>query len=202
MKKILLILSVFYTSAIFSQPDVKEITKLSDSLSTSTPFQINFQQDAAQLDSIFYSNVGKQYFNFNATTLDNETITEKSLLGKVSFIYFWFQGCSPCIAEFEDLNKLYTKYVNNSNFQFISFTKDEPEYAHKTKLKYDLLFPICPISWDECSRLNLHSGFPVIIITDKQGKIFYLKHGGYVDKEKVKKQIQLFEQKITEALSL
>jgi thiol-disulfide isomerase/thioredoxin len=52
---------------------------------------------------------GKPYPGFFALA-GNKEISNISLKGKVVFINFWFASCAPCIAEMEDLNKLYNKF--------------------------------------------------------------------------------------------
>jgi thiol-disulfide isomerase/thioredoxin len=200
--KFILILSVFlYTTPVFAQAYLDSHSKQRDSVIQALKNQLDLDSFMAQ-DSVLLSNIGKPYVDFTATSLDNKRITEKQLIGKVTLLNFWFEGCSPCIAEIDDFNELYLKHKDNPDFQFISFTKDEAERAENAKLKYNILYPICPVSWDECYRLIFNGGFPTIIITGKDGKIIYIESGGSTKKEVVKKQVQLFEQKIVEALSL
>lgn len=144
-------------------------------------------------DSIIQSNIGAKFPPFKAVTLKGDKLTESSLSGKITIINFWFEGCSPCVAEFEALNELYRTFENNPDFEFISFTLDPPEDAKKTVEKHKLLFKVCPVSREECYRLNLMQGFPTNIITDRLGRMLFIKSGGSIDKEKVSKQVKEFE---------
>ncbi len=156
----------------------------------------------SEKDSIFYARVGSPYPSFSIQDLNGEIITEHSLKGKVTLINFWFAGCPPCIAEFDELNRLNRKYEDNSDVQLISITKDDAERASATARKYQLSYPIYSVEIEECYRLNFGAGFPTNIIVNRAGKIIYLKAGGSIDKEQVKKDVEVFEQKILEALSL
>ena len=186
---LLILLFAFYSTSIFSQEMSKD----------------SFNELLGKLikegDSINKASIGTQYMNFTAITLDNINISEKDLLGKVTLLNFWFEGCAPCVAEFKYLNELYLKYKETSVFQLISFTLDSAEDAKNTSIKHNIHYAIAPISREECSRLSLDNGFPTNIIIDKNGKIIYLKSGGPVIEEKVKKQIQLFEQEIVDELA-
>jgi cytochrome oxidase Cu insertion factor (SCO1/SenC/PrrC family) len=184
-------LSVFYSANISAQIKPKlEYEKL-------------FEQLMKDADNLNKTSIGKQYTDFIVTDLDNNTIPEQQLLGKVTLLNFWFKECAPCIAEFKYLNNLYHKYIDNSNFQLISFTSDSAEDTEDTKntsAKYDIQYTVVPVSLGECQRLNLDNNFSTNIIIDKTWKIIYLKTGGKVWVDGVKKEISILEEKIKECL--
>ena len=146
-------------------------------------------------------NVGKQFSQFHAETLNGETFTENNLKGKVTLINFWFEYCSPCIAEFDALNDLVVKFNGNKKFQFLSFTYDTPESAKASVEKYHLLFPVLCIPSKECYRLNFNSGFPTSIIVDETGKILVIKSSGSIDKTLIDTEIQKLAAVINQQLS-
>lgn len=117
--------------------------------------------------------VGKTYPGFSVLS-GNKKYDSTRLKGKVVFINFWFAACPPCIAEMEDLNRLYEKFKGNSKFEYVSFTFDSPEEIEKTRKKYNINYNIFSISREECYRLNLRNGFPVNIILDTDGIIKYV----------------------------
>ena len=146
-------------------------------------------------------NVGKQFPQFNAVTLNGETFTESNLKGRVTLINFWFEYCSPCIAEFDALNNLFIHYNGNKKFQFLSFTSDTEQSAKLSVEKYHLLFPVLCIPEAECFRLNFNSGFPTSIIVDETGKILVIKSGGSIDKTVIEPEIQKLAAVINRQLS-
>ena len=190
MKKIFLLV-LFVSSATFAFTQTEILDIKDDAV---------LHKFMIEKDSIAQLNIGKPYPEFHAISLDNEVFTDKYLTGKVTLINFWFEGCAPCVAEFADLNKLYAKYSDNPDFQFVSFTRDSPESAEKTKAKYNIAFPIFHISENENLRLSFNGGFPANIIVDKKGNTIFFKSGGAIEKDKVEKEIQLLEQRIVEAL--
>lgn len=157
-----------------------------------TPFifvQTNAQNshvmDTINLDEwrhFIQKNVGKQYINFSKKSLSGKSYSNKVLEGKVTLINFWFESCGPCIAEFDELNKLFQTYKSNKYFQFISFTTDSKNKAKLIAQKHKLKFPIICISEMEAQQLNYKSGFPTNIVVDKTGKIFSIDIGGSLDK--------------------
>ena len=182
MKKSILLLTIIYSTFLFSQND--------------------FTAYIHKQDSLFQLNTGKLYPSFTVVSLEGKTITEKELTGKVTIVNFWFHYCEPCVAEFDALNDLYRKLKDNPAFRFISFTSDSSDDAKESVGKYKLSFPICPVSEQECFRLNLNQGFPTTIIIDKAGRMALLKSGGYTEKEKVLKDIAIYEQKIMDLLEI
>ena len=146
--------------------------------------------------------VGKQFLSFSAVTLDGETVNEQSLKGKVTLVNFWFEGCPPCVAEFDAISSLYCKYKDNPNIEVISFTKDDTEVARKAVKDHGIPYAVCALSSKECSRLKFEiGGYPANMIVDKQGNIVYLHTGGYADKEKAVSHILEVEKKMLEELA-
>jgi peroxiredoxin len=154
-----------------------------------------------QMERKQQENIGKQFPQFHAVTLNGETFTESNLKGKVTLINFWFEFCSPCIAEFDALNDLVVQFKGNTKFQFISFTSDTEESAKISVEKYHLLFPVLCIHESECFRLNFNSGFPTSIIIDETGKILVIKSGGSLDKTVIEPEIQKLAAVINRQLS-
>lgn len=180
MKKTFLFAFIFYmcTISVFSQLplNTRQIHKM-DSL-------------YEEMQRKQQENVGKQFSQFRAETLNGVSFTENNLKGKVTLINFWFEYCSPCIAEFDALNDLVIHFKGNKKFQFLSFTNDTPESAKISVEKYHLLFPVLCIPEAECFRLNYNSGFPTSIIIDETGKILLIKSGGSLDKKVIDTEIQ------------
>lgn len=171
------------------------------SLSSTLFAQINLDLVLKKRDSINNLNIGKEFPDFHAISLNSERKSGKELKGKITLINFWFRECAPCIAEFKALNLLYLKFKENPSFQFMSFTFDSPNDAKKTVDLHQLLYSVNSVSEEECRRLMLNGGFPTNIIIDQNGKISYFKTGGFLEEQKVIKALKPLEQKITELLS-
>ena len=93
--------------------------------------------------------IGKPYPEFSVFA-NNKEYSNLNLKGKVAFINFWFSTCAPCIAEFDDLNKLFEKFNQNKNFEFISFTFDNQDIIDSIKKKYDIKYTVFSLSGEEC----------------------------------------------------
>lgn len=154
-----------------------------------------------KMERLQQENIGKQFPQFHAVTLNGEIVTESNFKGKVTLINFWFEFCSPCIAEFDALNELAVRQNGNKKFQFLSFTSDTAESAMISVEKYHLLFPVLCIPEAECFRLNFNSGFPTSIIVDETGKILTIKSGGSLDKKEIDIEIQKLATVINQQLS-
>ncbi len=173
MKGFLLLILFFLTESMLAQD-----------------FNTGLNRFIKEQDSIRQTYIGKKYPAFVSVTMEGDTISEKMLPGKVTFLNFWFETCAPCIAEFEELKSMYERYKDDQNFQFISFTTDSYTDAKKTVRKYKLPYKVCHISRDYASKMNFNQGFPTNIVIDKKGNVVFLKAGGATDQERVKKAIK------------
>lgn len=142
------------------------------------------------MDSLFRAkekeSIGKPFPHFVTADVESK-ITNDSLMGKVVLINFWFEGCHPCLAEFEALNELARKLKGTKDFEFISFSWDNAETIKRVKEEHKLQFRVFSVDDEECRRLNQNNGYPTTIILDRHGKIKYLIAGGADDKEGAKK---------------
>ena len=96
-----------------------------------------------------YRNPELMFKNFSATTYNGIPYTTDSLKGKTTFVNFWYEGCLPCLAEFDALNDLYDLYKNNPLFQFLSFTSESKENALRVADKFKLKYPVICIEKDD-----------------------------------------------------
>lgn len=133
---------------------------------------------------IGYVAIGRPYLTFKLTN-DNKIVDNENINGKVALINFWFEGCQPCMAEMEALNKLFEKMKDSSGFVFITITLDNEETIKRVRQKYSLLFDIFAASEKECQRLNYGCGYPTSIVLDKTGIVRYRHSGGSINKEEV-----------------
>ena len=144
--------------------------------------------------------VGRKYMDFNTITIQGKSFSQEQLQGKVTMIDVWYQGCAPCVVEFEFFNKLYLNYSNNPTFQLFTFTFDTEEDAKEVAKKHNLLYDVACIDRKECYRLNYNAGFPTIIIIDQYGTVSFYDHGGHTDKEKVAEYFKKLEYKVDDLL--
>ena len=127
---------------------------------------------------------GEKFGSFNGTGLGGKFYSNDSLQNKITIVSFWFSACVPCINEFEDLKKLYSKYNSSKKFQLLSFTFDSENESSKTKQAYNLSYPIISLSDSICTKLSFGKGYPTNIILNKSGKIAILFTGSNIYLEK------------------
>ena len=124
--------------------------------------------------------VGTSFPKFAAPS-KGKLINNEHLSGKVVLVNFWFEGCAPCLAEFDALNELAEKFKAQKDFEFISFTWDNSETINRVKEKYKLKFKVLSADANECRRLNLNNGYPTTMVLDRKGIIKYIVSGGNTD---------------------
>src|SRR5437762_1839939 len=125
--RMLVSLTFFQLSILsFGQTPAKPVTFDFDSLIKAKANQIGkpFPQTPAKTVTIDWDSLmkakanqilGKPFPHFVAAN-EKGKISNDSLIGKVVLINFWFEGCQPCIAEFDALNELAQKLTENKNF--------------------------------------------------------------------------------------
>ena len=119
--------------------------------------------------------INKPFPNFSLAR-DSAIVTNEILKGKIVYINFWFAACSPCMQEMPQLNELYDKFKEDSNFVFISITYDEGK-IETIKAKFEIKYPIYAIPIFESFRLNQTHSYPANIIIDKNGIITFYETG-------------------------
>jgi len=153
-------------------------------------------------DPVGFKSPNRYIGDFKAVSAEGKTYDKDSLLGKITILNFWFESCHPCIAEFKSLNRLYDKFRGNPDFRFLSFTFDEPGTFQKVIKDYHLEFPVISMSERDIHKLIFNLGFPTTVITDKTGKITFIKCGGFNDEEHAGESIDtLFVPEIQRLLS-
>jgi thiol-disulfide isomerase/thioredoxin len=72
------------------------------------------------------ASAGPEYSRYSVTFTDGNgnTVSLKSLKGKVVFINFWAAGCPPCIHEMPSIKKLKQSFNGNDNIVFLMVDVD------------------------------------------------------------------------------
>jgi peroxiredoxin len=164
MKILLGLIFLFYHLVSFAQTYEERIQKFMDTLNMGGSYLIGNSMPAFEIKST-----------------DGYWYTNENLIGKITFINFWFEACPPCIVEMNALEQLYNKYKQNGNFQFLSITYEKIEAIEKISEKYKMSYPVLSTSRDSCYYLNFRKGFPTTIIVDGNSKIVFFTFGGNTD---------------------
>lgn len=115
-------------------------------------------------------------YSIEFENVEGETTSLANFQGKPVFVNFWASWCVPCLAEFEAMEKLTTKFPNAA-FIFINLEDQKAFAKYVGKTEHSLPF------W----RLNTpipeelrHGAIPATFILDEEGRIV-LKHIGGMD---------------------
>ena len=97
------------------------------------------------------------------------------LRGKNIYIDVWATWCGPCVMEIPYIEKLYEKFKENPNFEFVSISVDDDVDAWKKKLATDnpqwKNFVVEGGFRGPMNQLYFISGIPRFMLIDKEGKI-------------------------------
>jgi thiol-disulfide isomerase/thioredoxin len=130
---------------------------------------------------------GKTIPDFSFVSIDNpnQTFTNKNLEGKIYLIDFWATWCVPCVAGIPYLHKAYEKYKKDG-FEILSISYDEEsgivQKFRKNKWDMPWLHTIPAKELKNKVRYDFEvSGFPRLILVDREGKIIAVDKGLHKD---------------------
>jgi thiol-disulfide isomerase/thioredoxin len=75
----------------------------------------------------------KPEVNFTLKDLNGNTLTLSDLKGKVVVVDFWATWCDPCIESFPALQKIYSKYKDNSNVAILAINTWEKKTGKESE---------------------------------------------------------------------
>jgi len=105
-------------------------------------------------------------------TLDRRNALD-TFLSKYTLVDFWYSHCGPCLAQFEQLSRIYGKY-HSKGFEVIGISTDKPLYTSDWKKvinDYNLRWvQLWDINGEISTGLSINA-FPTNYLLDKAGKI-------------------------------
>ncbi|MEX2568123.1 MAG: TlpA disulfide reductase family protein [Cyclobacteriaceae bacterium] len=114
---------------------------------------------------------GKTFPKFDFTDLNGNHFNNENTKGKTTIFKTWFIGCTACVAEFPELNKLVENHKNANDIVFVSLALDAKPELEKFLLKKPFKYQVVPVKKDFLEKkLNLQI-YPTHIIVDKNGTI-------------------------------
>jgi peroxiredoxin len=126
-------------------------------------------------DTSFY---GSKFSNFSFKSEAGKEYSNTSLLGKLHVIHFWFAACIPCLTEMPDVNKLYLRFKDNPNFEFVSLTFDDSLTVRNSIARYDIKFPtISATELELRDILKIYGkGYPSTFLIGRDGRIMFMSN--------------------------
>lgn len=117
---------------------------------------------------------------FNLTSIDNTTLQNKDLKGKVTWLDLYASYCNPCVTQMEYVTKVQKTFANDPRVQFISVASSEFDSWEKfTRAKRFKNFPL----WHgyehdgKLAQTYAKNGVPVGILIDQKGTVRNIKRG-------------------------
>jgi thiol-disulfide isomerase/thioredoxin len=124
---------------------------------------------------------GKAAYNFSLPNEEGVFVSLSDYFGKVVFIDFWFTGCKPCKAFYqENLSKIEEEFKTDSNVVFITISVDRDRAKWIESVKSESYTSPRVINLYTGGMATSHpvieaykvSGYPRPILIDRTGKIY------------------------------
>ncbi len=133
---------------------------------------------------------GLQAPSFKGKTIQADSFDLSDYEGIVIFLYHTSIHCGPCVANFENMNKLAHQFKDK--VKFVALTGDTSREIEMFKEKKPYLdFDIIPrMSYVWNQTFKMPSAYPIMMILDREHKIRYIKMGANPDAEKYWKFIE------------
>jgi thiol-disulfide isomerase/thioredoxin len=113
-------------------------------------------------------------YQIPSLTKNGETISKKSMLGKIYLIDFWATWCGPCLSEMPYLHDAYIKY-SSKGLEILSIAfdqKDNVEKFRSEKWRLPWLNSVVEDGFSsQIAKSFSISGIPKPILVSKDGKI-------------------------------
>lgn len=121
--------------------------------------------------------------NFEAVTIDDESVSLESLRGQIVLVNFWGTWCPPCIREMPELQTVYEQYADSFTILALATRGDTQEDVIEFREEHELTFPLIV---DEGDVINDQYGIvnrPSTFILDQNGVIVFRHFGPVVESQ-------------------
>ncbi len=127
-----------------------------------------------------YPKIGDTFKEFILTDKNDAVFNSKSIKNKWILLYFWSNGCGPCIKEMDELISCYNS-LDTSKIAFISVALDEDKNKWKVakttnKIKWASVWQPDNVYGDLCLNYNV-TAMPFFILFNKEKKISLITFG-------------------------
>jgi peroxiredoxin len=117
---------------------------------------------------------GREAPEINLPDTEGNSLSLKSLRGKIVLIDFWASWCGPCRKEMPNVVKAYAKY-KDKGFEILGVSLDQSKDKWLEAIKKDgITWPqVSDLKYWECQAARDYNvqGIPFTVLLDKEGKI-------------------------------
>jgi len=125
--------------------------------------------------------VGKPVADFEFVDLQGQSITPKSLAGKIAVVDFWATFCMPCRELLPEIQEIFQQYKGHDKVVFLAVSIDDSSVANKklqeTFNQWNVDLPIARDSTNSRQQLGIVA-VPTSMILGPDGTVHHFQTGG------------------------
>lgn len=119
----------------------------------------------------FFQMEGQSMPDFHWYDLNGNLYDSTNCKGKIVVLNFWFIGCTACVQEMPELNKIVANYKNQKDVLFISMAPDSPDKLKTFLQKTPFAYAVIPLKNKYVTDTLGIQMFPTHMIIDRNGLI-------------------------------
>jgi cytochrome c biogenesis protein CcmG/thiol:disulfide interchange protein DsbE len=129
--------------------------------------------------------IGSLAREYEATTLDGDTVTLASLRGKVVLLNLWATWCTPCRMETPYLQSVFEEYEADG-FEIVGISMDTGDAADDVAMfveEYGVSYTILHDPQMRGMELYQVLGLPATFLIDREGILRWMRYGPIPDND-------------------
>ncbi len=120
--------------------------------------------------------ISDEDLNWTIYDIEGNKVNLADFKEKAIFINLWATWCPPCVGEMPAIQKLFEKYKENDNIEFVIVSNENSEKVKKFIKKKDFSFPVYTTN-NASPKVFQTSSIPATFLISKNNKIIINETG-------------------------
>lgn len=128
-------------------------------------------KDLGKTEYAHFRMEGKPLPGLSFVDIEDKKYDNQTTMNKIVVVKFWFIGCTACVEEMPELNRMVERYKKRDDIVFVSITPDSKDRLEKFLEKREFDYGVVADKESYIKDSLKIRIFPTHIIIDKQGMV-------------------------------